>query len=1349
MNSISRFCTELPAQQESRHGSPKPQLLSEFCDRPAYVLLGDPGEGKTTSFQMECEAPGEKGCLITARDFLALDPKPEWREKTLFIDGLDEVRAGQADTRTPFDAIRGRLDGLGKPRFRLSCRMADWLGANDRQHLNMVSPDGAVAVLRLEPLTDGDLLKIIENHPDIDDARAFLIAARERDIEPLLRNPQSLKMLIAAFADREKLPDSRREIFEIACQRLVLEHNEEHNTLPAAAPPEDLLDSAGRLCALQLLAGNAGYAIRSEAVAEDYPDLRLVDQPPDNIGRDALASKLFSSPAEGRIEPEHRQIAEYLGGRYLAKCIEGGLPSSRITALMAGRDGTVVTPLRGLSAWTAAHSRAARLDLIDRDPIGVGLYGDVRSFSLDEKRALLRALQKNPITVRSPYDAAKAFGALSSPGIEELFREILASPDRDDDAQWFTLFVVEVVAEGLPLPNLADLLMQVVRDDTRWSSVNRAALDAFMHCCAPQWRKGKLVALLGEVRSGDVRDYRNELLGRLLVELYPKVVESGTVWDYLVDGSNDSWIGSYFRFWSHTLLEESSCEQVAELLDELVQRKLAHREILWPHYLQDMPADLLARGLAAHGEKLEARRLYDWLGVNVDGDTLLSTNVTARETVGDWLAEHPDRIKDILAEGLRQAPDSDEFDSHVWDMEMRRHNAPSPPDLGLWCLEQAVRWDGTRPRIAQYLLDQAFQALRRGEGDEGLSEPLLIKRVARSPDLKAHLERCLAPPKDAEREERLKRLETEQQSQQEEWVETIRSRRNELVENRAPAYILYKLAQIYFGISPPGSSAKDGPARVREKLSDDDELAQAALHAFQGVIERDEVPVPDQILQDYQNGKQNRLCLPFLASLAEWERLGNDDVLAWPEERVQTALFLRHCVHWGDREPNWHKQLVELRPAEVAKAIEQIGASELSRGKAAGGLFWPLAREPAYREVAKRSCLPLLRAFPTRCREDQLGALDDLLWAAIGHTDQEALHALIQQKLDRKSMNRPQRIHWLAAARTAFGDAYKTDLEASIGEVEDEQGIRHLVDFLSSEHAASAWLDQFGIGSTERLLGLIGSLCGPEDEISGSYLTTARKASRVSHRLLNHLAASPLEQSSTALVRLSTEPALSRWRGPLRQALEDQRAIRRDAEYGHPTINQVIETLNKGLPANAADLAALILDQLRDIATNIRNSNTDDWRQYWNLDSHGKPVESNGPRHEDACRDVLLSHLRQRLPEKVQAEPEGHQANDARADIVVTYNDLKIPVEAKRNQHPKLWSAPKNQLIAKYAHDGPGIYLVFWFGSNETPLPPVGTRPKSPAELENRLRDQLTPEERRRIHIIAIDVERPLQTATE
>ena len=117
------------------HGEtvPPPRLWPPTARTPTYVLLGDPGAGKTTAFRKEASDSSNGVLFISARNFLALDPSshPEWGEHTLFIDGLDEVRAGQSDARTPFDAMRARLDRLRPPAFRISCRDADWLGKND------------------------------------------------------------------------------------------------------------------------------------------------------------------------------------------------------------------------------------------------------------------------------------------------------------------------------------------------------------------------------------------------------------------------------------------------------------------------------------------------------------------------------------------------------------------------------------------------------------------------------------------------------------------------------------------------------------------------------------------------------------------------------------------------------------------------------------------------------------------------------------------------------------------------------------------------------------------------------------------------------------------------------------------------------------------------------------------------------------------------------------------------------------------------------------------------------------------------------------------------------------------
>ena len=47
--------------------------LADWRAVSAYVLLGEPGSGKTTAFEMECDADPEGSERVSARDFAELD----------------------------------------------------------------------------------------------------------------------------------------------------------------------------------------------------------------------------------------------------------------------------------------------------------------------------------------------------------------------------------------------------------------------------------------------------------------------------------------------------------------------------------------------------------------------------------------------------------------------------------------------------------------------------------------------------------------------------------------------------------------------------------------------------------------------------------------------------------------------------------------------------------------------------------------------------------------------------------------------------------------------------------------------------------------------------------------------------------------------------------------------------------------------------------------------------------------------------------------------------------------------------------------------------------------------------
>ena len=131
------------------------------------------------------------------------------------------------------------------------------------------------------------------------------------------------------------------------------------------------------------------------------------------------------------------KIAEFVGALHLGKVIESGLPAKRIISLMVGTDNLVVTGLRGLSAWLAVNCKIARPVLIDSDPTGVGLYGDIHDFSVEDKYALLDSLRGEVSRLNSLIDAAPAFAGLASHEMAPAIEMVLSEDDRNYDTESF------------------------------------------------------------------------------------------------------------------------------------------------------------------------------------------------------------------------------------------------------------------------------------------------------------------------------------------------------------------------------------------------------------------------------------------------------------------------------------------------------------------------------------------------------------------------------------------------------------------------------------------------------------------------------------------------------------------------------------------------------------------------------------------------------------------------------------------------------------------------------------------------------------------------------------------------
>ena len=1358
---VTRTCSEVrPDTEEQGQAEGKP--LAAYRSAQAYVLLGDPGSGKTTAFRAESEALGDDSLFISARNFLIHESATaELRDKTLFIDGLDEVRVGDSDARKSFDQVRKLLLALGKPKFRISCREADWLGENDRSSLKYVSIDSNLISLRLNPLTPKDIEEILSGRLGVRDPERFVKQAGEAGVDGLLPNPQSLELLASAVSQGDGWPASRLKTFELACRQMARERNPEHRA--GIGPPvglDALIESAGRLCALQLISDLAGFSLDEASSCGNYPPLDECGRAKQQNLRATISSKLFSAATEGRIAPVHRQIAEFLGAKYLAGLIRTGLPAGRVIALMTGGDGIVVTPLRGLSAWLATHSGAVRKELIAKAPVGMGVYGDIHGFSPSEKEELLEELLRHPERLDGVMSSVKKFAPLVEIATKKRIRQMLSATDRSPAQEIRTKFILLAMKHGRERPRLARNVLQIVRDASWTPLVRQLALDALMRT------RGEVLVpveqlreLLTDLKADGISLSNRELCGTLLASLYPSAVRPEEVWDYLTELADTDLSGRYYQFWSTKLLAQSSDVDVPSLLDSLSSRVSRRKVAFRSRESSRLLIKLLERGLLVHRDGVDVQRVYAWLAIGIyPAKRLLSNPPEQLLRIRNWLEERPALQKQVILTGLLASRHNERVSFAAHKARERLLGAKLPKDFGLWCLEQAVTLAPTRPRVAEHLFSEAYQAhVNRLRGGMELSLKVLEDYASRDEHLKKVLDSLRSPPPPSSEEMKWRSDEAEltrtENEERRKWLAWIRSNETALLENRADPALLYQLAEMYFGAhlyNEGISTGEEALARVLRRA----ETVRAAMRGIFRAIDRVDLPTVKEIVGLARESKEHYLSLPLLASLQERESESPEFLSGMQASTVLPCLACYICwapdfLGSGPDAPDWFQGLLRSRPRAVSKVAVQCAAAELGSGNPVNERCWDIAENLTDNDLARSVILDLLQFFPTRSNAMQLFTLDELIWRGVRYRAETDLLELARCKLSKARTDVGQRVRWLGLGLILSPDEYEAKIETIIQQ--KEKLIRHLARFYvfgadSLDSWLSSWEYRYADLDSSTLAIIVRKLARCFDpsrlKVRGVIeFSDEFRGSLFVRGLISILASKPDQGATTALESLLNDGAFSRWSKELDAALDAQRTIQRNAQYNHPTLEQVCETLSGRAPASAADLAALAVDLLQRIGERIRTSNDNKWRLFWNEGAYSTPTE---PKLENSCRYALLNLLRPELPQSVTAQPEAQHANQARADIEVSSDGFHVPIEVKRNSDRRLWIAMREQLIAKYTlareTNGYGIYLVFWFGTDQQRRRSDGACPKSPEELTALLEEALGEGEARKVSVLVIDV---------
>lgn len=504
---------DLARRVELSGGDGQPMLLSSLLTRPAIVLLGDPGLGKSISIRAVAAAAGT--APQTVRGFLASGGRAH-QSGPIFLDALDETMASHRSV-TPLDEVARLLGSKGSPRFWLSCRPADWVQAGGRALLEECV-SGGLAVAHLLPLSEGEIATVIAAkglNPDV-----VVRSMEEAALLPLLGNPETLRLTLEIFAEGGP-PTSRTDLYRRATRHLARETNKEHARRTSRPSEAELLAAAGAVFTFVLVSGRLAVAAPGTEAEHAVPMEVLTDLAPREHIEAALESRLFRQSGDEAWEPAHRTIAEFLGASFLAHGIfQRGQPLGRTLALLCGDDLAPEPSLRGLFAWLVALLPDRAEEVVGRDPYAVVTYGDPASLRSGGRRALVAGLRRlvetEPFFRAGRWGEAR-FGALTVPDLVPELREIIATrPVREH----LLSCVLDALEDGEPRPELVPDLVALITDAGVDLSTRSSAVAAFVRGVP----EAEAVALFRRLLRDDAADPRAHLAGSLLLRLYPNVL---------------------------------------------------------------------------------------------------------------------------------------------------------------------------------------------------------------------------------------------------------------------------------------------------------------------------------------------------------------------------------------------------------------------------------------------------------------------------------------------------------------------------------------------------------------------------------------------------------------------------------------------------------------------------------------------------------------------------------------------------------------------------------------------------------------------------------------------------------
>lgn len=1258
------------------------KCLEDLRGLKAYILLGDIGAGKTTFFQREEAEAG--GMFLPVNDFLDLNQRrvPDLWRQPLFIDGLDE-------TSNSISRVRRKLDALGNPRVRLSCRAANWGGKSNTDAIRALYPD--VKVFHLEPFSDSE-------------RRLFLESLGVADIDGMLAvgewvggNPLLLKMLADVWDGGEI--KNKKVFYDAWCRKLAQEHDSNRTDTVRESggvtpSPEQLMHVAGEMCAAILRSDKAGFAEKAQGRYAGIGELLHKDED-GTLPRKVLTSKLFMSQKDGGCIPRHPNIAEFLGGRHLAGLVDDKnvkMSPARAGGFCGSADGGVVSNLRGMHAWLATCAKTPA-PFLNTDAFGVASLGGFSNYCSKDQRLFVRCLLEQSGKNRDVYAlASQHYRMLSTlPAVAESVKRELASKKRDNQQQDKAHLLLSIMeqADSCP-PDLNNVLMKVLKDE-EWHGYDVRAKAAGMLGKQAKYNRKLGLALRDYAQAMNKKQHLNGdeefILSTLLEFLYPEFIPASDIVNYYSHCSGMMLFGFWYDFPERRDVTKKEAREVLCKMGASIAEDAFIGD--------DLAARLFGKAIS---DDIAPRKVWDWLAVYatrhghapgslkkcIAADSCLFfglLDIARKQKRGDT----PDLLW-FLRE-LREAEDAEKILDFLWG---------TPPA-------------GDEGQSKQAVLDYAYfiSGWKRGEAKHQVNlrigEDQIISKVHR--DFRAGLAKMRAEHREWRRQEQQRKGQEDSRARQY-WAHV----RKNIPEIKSGENIRL-LSQLACDFAVNGDKRKEMLRHV-----DEASIKQGCVAA----VESGNTKIsPQDVFDTNRAGRTYELKFVYRLGMDAIHKRDQHDLLALSCDTIRRAVAFDVC---GNSSADWmgfikanHRELV----AQTVMPLFDGGFDGITNFD-----WWVEENGDVFTPQERRKLLCAL--MHNAKGEDVFRAM---LRISVKQQD-SWLPELIDEQM-RASLPLPQ-CGFLAAAGFSSADKLEECTDVARALMSEEKFRNAFFSFFGEEE-----LHSFSTHHQGLFVGLFAPFVKTRQPSAGFSVVSVdspmRQADIVRQLIaglgekgavkeLNELALAAKAETQ------SHDSCWEYWIPGLEYAQERAVIYDRDSHYSPLSVAEVVASLRGDAPANADDLRDMLMESLYNLRENkYCEGNPKNLRnQYWNTATAGKGGTQIQPKakRENECRGFLANEIEHKLPQSCHVDTEASSARERRTDLLVSSGEFEVPVEIKKANNPELWSGVEYQLadyVRRPKAHGCGVYLVLWFGDRSCQNPPSDfpcAKPQNPEELE-------------------------------